>query len=307
MADVSSMESGLSRRRRRLSDEETEQRMLESAMSMINSSGLTVGLDHISFEDVIRHASVARSAAYRRWPYKDLFFSELLKELARRAGPAISLSNPETTEAVRRVILDHLDWVAQPGLRTALVAEVLRQGALKELQIFSDSPEWRTYLALQATFLSLADSELRTEIQASLRKAEADMTAGLAAAYERTTQLLGCRLRPELQVTFADVARLTTAATRGMVIMAPASPELATHTVHTDPFGAHAPADWTQLALALAGIVMTFVEADPAVHFDEERIEALRTALTPPPQQRRTRRKGTLQRAFQTEEPPFTS
>ncbi|UXY30468.1 hypothetical protein [Streptomyces sp. HUAS TT20] len=281
--------------------------MLQAAMSMINSSGLTVGLDHISFEDVIRHASVARSAAYRRWPYKDLFFSDLLKELARGANPAISMSNPETAEAVRQVILDHLDWVAQPGLRTALVAEVLRQGALKELQIFSDSPEWRTYLALQATFVSLADSELRTEIQASLRKSEADMTAGLAAAYERITELLGCRLRPELQVTYADVARLTTAATRGMVMMAPASPELATHTVHADPFGAHAPADWTQLALALAGIAMTFVEADPAVHFDEERIEALRTALTPPPQQRRARRKGISQRAFRTEEPPFTS
>ncbi|MGH1555839.1 hypothetical protein ACRAWF_40460 [Streptomyces sp. L7] len=59
MADVSSMGSGLSRRRRRLSDEETEQRMLQAALSMINSSGLTVGLDHISFEDVIRLASVA--------------------------------------------------------------------------------------------------------------------------------------------------------------------------------------------------------------------------------------------------------
>ncbi|XUL94474.1 hypothetical protein ACQ86D_01325 [Streptomyces galilaeus] len=304
---MSSMGSGLSRRRRRLSDEETEQRMLQAALSMINSSGLTVGLDHISFEDVIRLASVARSAAYRRWPYKDLFFSDLLKELARGASPAVGVSDPAAAEAVRQVILDHLDWVVQPGLRTALVAEVLRQGVLKEIQISSDSPEWRTYLALQATILSLADGDLRTEIQAALQKSEAGMTAWLAAAYERITLLLGCRLRPELQVTFADVARLTTAATRGMVIMAPASPELATHTVHADPFGAPAPADWTQPALALAGIAMTFVEADPAIHFDEERIEALRTELAPPPQQRRGRRKGTSQRAFQGENPLFTA
>ncbi|MGH1555841.1 hypothetical protein ACRAWF_40470 [Streptomyces sp. L7] len=70
------------------------------------------------------------------------------------------------------------------------------------------------------------------------------MTAWLAAAYERITLLLGCRLRPELQVTSVMPhcqPRLTTAATRGMVIMAPASPELATHTVHADPFGAPHP------------------------------------------------------------------
>ncbi|MGV9557309.1 hypothetical protein [Streptomyces sp. NPDC003401] len=257
------------------------------------------------FEDVIRHAGVARSAAYRRWPYKDLFFSDLLKELARGASPVISVSNPVATEAVHQVILDHLDWLTRPGLRTALVAEVLRQGALEELQIFSDSPEWRTYLALQATFLSLADSELRTEIQASLRKSEADMAAGLATA-ERIAGLLGCRLRPDLGVTFTDVARLTTAAIRGMVVMAPTSPELATRTVHADPFGAPAPADWNQPALALAGIAMTFVEADPAVHFDGERIETLRAELTPPPPRQRGRRKSTTQRARQAEEPPPT-
>lgn len=259
-------------------------------MDMINSAGLTVGLDHISFEDVIHHASVARSAAYRRWPYKDLFFSDLLKELARGASPAIAVSNPAATEAVRQVILDHLDWVAEPGRRTALVAEVLRQGALKELQIFSDSPEWRTYLALQATFLSLADNELRTEILASMQQSEADLTAGLAEAYQKIAELLGCRLRPELKVTFADVAQLTTAATRGMVIMAPSSPELATRTIHADLFGAPRSADWTQPALALAGIVMTFIEADPDVEFDEGRLEALRAEFEPPPRRRRGRR-----------------
>lgn len=263
--------------------------MLQAAMDMINNSGLTVGLDHISFEDVIHHASVARSAAYRRWPYKDLFFSDLLRELAKGASPAIAVSNLTAVRAVRRIILDRLDWVADPGLRTALVAEVLRQGALKELQIFSATPEWRTYLALQATFLGLADEEVRTQILASLQQSEADLTVGLAEAYRRITELLGCRLRPELKVTFADVAQLTTATMRGMVIMAPSNPELVTRTVHTDPFGAPGPAEWTQPALALAGIVMTFIEADPDVEFDEDRLETLRTELSAPSPRRRGR------------------
>ena len=81
--------TGVGRRNRRLSDQETRDRMLGAAIDMINRTGLTVSLDHIRFEDVIRDADVARSTAYRHWPYKDLFFSDLVKELAASASPAI--------------------------------------------------------------------------------------------------------------------------------------------------------------------------------------------------------------------------
>jgi hypothetical protein len=56
---------------------------------MVNRTGLTVSLEHLSVEDVIREAGVARSAVYRRWPYpyKDLFLSDLANELAKAAIP----------------------------------------------------------------------------------------------------------------------------------------------------------------------------------------------------------------------------
>jgi hypothetical protein len=269
----------LTGRRRRMPDEETEQRMLRAAMDMVNRAGLTVSLEHISFEDVILDAGVARSAVYRRRAYKDQFFSDLLRELAKGASPAIAGVNPDATAAARRIILDRLDWLKQPGLRPALIAEVLRQGAPKELQIFSDSPEWRTYIALQATFLSLPGGDLRTEIQASLQESERRMTAVVADAYQQLTSLLGCRLRPELNATFADIATLTNATMRGMVTMAPSTPELATRATHANPFGAPHPADWSQPALAMAGIVMTFIEPDPTVEFSDQRIAAVRDTL----------------------------
>ena len=87
MTNRSQAPTGFARRSRRLSDQETEKRMLHAAMAMVNRTGLTVSLDHLSFEDIIRDADVARSAVYRRWPYKDLFFSDLVKELAKSATP----------------------------------------------------------------------------------------------------------------------------------------------------------------------------------------------------------------------------
>jgi AcrR family transcriptional regulator len=120
--------TGLGRRSRRLSDEETERRLLAAAVARVDRTGLTVSLDHISFEDVIRDAGVSRSSAYRRWPYKDLFFSDLLKELAKAASPGLA-GDEGTLDLLRRVVLDHLDWLERPELRSRLVLELIRQAA----------------------------------------------------------------------------------------------------------------------------------------------------------------------------------
>ncbi|WP_307797436.1 TetR/AcrR family transcriptional regulator [Actinomadura barringtoniae] len=270
------MPTGVARRRRRLSDEETEQRMLEAALAMVNEAGLTVGLDHISFEDVIRDAGVARSAVYRRWPYKDLFFSDLLKELAKGSSPVIGTGNQDALEAVKQTILDHLDWLKDPEQRRALAAEVLRKGALNEFETFYNSAEWRTYLALHTTFLSLPDGALRTEVQNTLAESERALNTRVAEAYERVTGLIG--LRPRTGITFETLATLANATMRGLVVMAPANPRIATERVHADPFGAPEPADWSQPGLGLAAVVLTYLEPDPAP-WDDARIAELRSLL----------------------------
>jgi AcrR family transcriptional regulator len=268
--------TGLGRRGRRLSDRETEQRMLHAAMAMLSQTGLTVSLEHISFEDVIRDADVSRSAVYRRWPYKDLFFSDLVKELAKKATPTIV---SEELELIRRVAAEHQDWLETPELRHRLVVELLRRLSVLDFETLYGSPEWRTYLALHATFLSIADEELRSQVQEALARSERDHIARVASAWEHLVGLIGYRLRPELGATFETAATLVDGAMRGLVITALSMPEVATYRARARPFGVASTDEWSLPGLALASIALAFLEPDPAVEWDAERIANARQAL----------------------------
>jgi AcrR family transcriptional regulator len=270
---------GLGQRRRRLSDEETERRMLDAALAMANRTGLTVSLEHISFEDVIRDAGVSRSAAYRRWPYKDLFFSDLLRELAHATAPAATVNEETGKEMLRRVLAAHRGDLASAQGRHDLVTEMVRRAAVADLEAVYGSTEWRTYLALQVTFLSLPEGALRDEIQAALARSEQGFIDRIARAWERFAAVLGYRLRPQTGGSFTTIATLASATLRGMVTMALSNPELVTRRVRANPAAASTAADWSLMSLAAASIAMTFLEPDPDVEWDQQRLASLQDLL----------------------------
>jgi AcrR family transcriptional regulator len=255
--------------------------MLDAALRMVNAAGLTVSLDHLSLEDVIRDARVSRSTVYRRWPYKDLFFSDLLKELARAATPAAISSEETSLPAIRQVVLEHLDWLGSPDGRSDLIFELIRRVAVPEFETMHGSTEWRTYLALQATYLSVADDELRRDLQEALAASERDFIGRIAAAWQRLVGLFGYRLRPELGATFEDFASIASADLRGHVILSLADPRIGTRRLHGRPFRAARAADWSPPGLAAAAIAQAFFEPDPEVTWDEARVAALLEALEP--------------------------
>jgi AcrR family transcriptional regulator len=277
VTDRSQAPTGFARRSRRLSDHETEQRVLHAAMALVNRTGLTVSLDHLSFEDLIRDAHVARSAVYRRWPYKDLFFSDLVKELAKNATPTIV---DDEVALMRQVVAEHLDWVDTPQLRQALVVELFRQLALLDFQTMYGSTGWRTYIALHATVMSLAEGDLRDQVQVALSQTEQAHTARVAKAWEQLVGLFGYRLRPELGATFETMATLLSATMRGLIVMALSTPDIAAHRVQASPFGAAGKDEWSLAAIGLASIAVAFLEPDPAIEWDDQRLAGVRQALS---------------------------
>jgi AcrR family transcriptional regulator len=251
--------------------------MLDAAMAMVNRAGLTVSLDHLSFEDIIREAGVSRSAVYRHWPYKDLFFSDLVIELARGATPPIAA---QELALIGQILAERQDWLATAELRHHLIIELFRQLALFDFEAVYGSAAWRTYLALHATFLSLADGELRDQVQAALADSERHRARQIATAWQRLAGLFGYRLRPELAITYEDVATLLTASLRGLVIQSLSDPGIAGRRVLARPPGAAAEEPWSLPALGLASIASACLEPDPAVEWTKDHLARVRQELS---------------------------
>ena len=269
----------LGRRRERLSDEETARRVVDTATALVNRSGLTVGLDHISFEDVIRDAGVSRSSVYRRWPYKDEFFADLLRELARAAVPATIVSEAEGMAGIRAIAAVHPEWLDDAAHRRDLLIEFIRLGALHDFEAMLDSTEWRTYLALHATFMGVEDPQLREELAAGLAGSEERFVSAIARSWARMCALFGYRLRPGLGASFEILARMASADLRGHVLLALADSSVGAARLRCVLFGASGEAEWSLPALAMAAIADAFLEPDPAQSWDAARIASVRAEL----------------------------
>ncbi|WP_147915414.1 TetR/AcrR family transcriptional regulator [Ruania zhangjianzhongii] len=268
--------SAIGRRRPRLTDEQTEQRMLATAAQALSREGLTVSLDHIRLEDVIREAGVSRSTAYRRWPNKDLFLGDLLLELARASEPMAMTGTQEASAAIRAVILAHLDLLPSRQGRLQLAAEVLREVGVADFRRVIGTPQWRTYLALTVSAVSMAEGPLRHQVVETLAGSERAFIQGIVRSHRIGHRLLGLRIRPETGLDYTAFAQFVNAAMRGLVSQTMVRPGLADDEFDGEIFGVQG--QWSLPSLvSVAGL--SFLEPDPDITWDEGRIEALRVRL----------------------------
>jgi AcrR family transcriptional regulator len=265
--------TGAARRRTRISDAETERRMLDTAIQLIMDRGMTVSLEHLSVEEIIQAAGVARTSVYRRWPYKDLFFSDLLIELAKATQLGTGYGAIPALLAEHMVqLLPRPEGVDPEQDHKDVTVEVLRVATQADFDTIYASQQWRTHIALHATHLGLPDGDLRREIGRALRQSEQRFTALREAVFRRFAPLMGYRISGSFtdpDVGYAALALAAGSVMTGLVVRALADPDLVTDRRRLAPFGTSRETEWAAPAVVLVGVILSYVERDTDVEWGD--------------------------------------
>lgn len=160
----------------------------------------------------------------------------MVTELAKAAIPSAA-ANDAIVGLIRRVVAERVRDLYSPAGREGLLAELIRQAAIADFDALYGSPQWRTYLALHATFLSLADGELRGRVQEILRQSEQGFVDRVAVSWQHLTGVFGYRLLPASGATFAAVATLASATLRGLILIGLSTLDIANERTEAQPFG----------------------------------------------------------------------
>lgn len=263
------------RRRPRLSDAETERRMLQAGLGFVAEQGLSLSLEHLPMEELIHAAGVSRTSSYRRWPTKDLFAADLLLALAQATD--LSSDIPGLTDALAAISDEVLaDLGSAQGRRNAVV-EVLRVIVEADFLAMLDSSAWRTYIALRAAHGGLPDGDLRARVADAISETERTFTASRAVAFEALAQIMGYRPSSPDPRAWERLSLTVGALAVGMLIRGYADREAVTSTTDAAQLGSTLVSPWSTPALATVSVVLTGIEPDPSIEWDVARVSALRT------------------------------
>ena len=248
------------RRSTRLSSDQSRARVLAEALSMLATTGLTVSLEHLSIEELIRNADVPRSAFYRLWPSKDLFYAELLEHLTLSTSPADAPFDPAALQTAAHVLHTNAHRVATPDGRSAVIEEMWRLGGPRNVDALAGSTAWRDATALITTINGVADLGQRESLVRSLRVSEERRIAIMAGQYEQLVTMAGCGLQPG--VTYPLLARIAARIVEGFVQGNFIRPELtATRIMRPGLDGELVP--WHPAALSLWAAFHLLLDFDP--------------------------------------------
>lgn len=246
--------------------------MLDVAVARIQREGMRVALDNVAMEEVIAEAGVSRATAYRRWPTRDAFLTDVLVETVRRTALM-----PETAEDVAR-----LDAVIDVRPKTLVSAQARRDLVVEALRISGDldirrvlaSPSWRTYFSLSASHLGLAGG-VRDEVGAALAQAAREFDARRAEIYASLAELLGYRLTDAAadEDGYRQLAEAAGAMMTGIITRALVDPAWLDRREERTLFGASRSAPWSSPERHLVGVVLAALEPDPTITWTVELVE----------------------------------
>jgi AcrR family transcriptional regulator len=279
MSDLQEPQASVSRhRRRRIPAAQVRAQMLAVAREMITGSGVTISMEELSLEEVIRRAEVPRSSAYRIWPYRGDFIDDLIFNMAGPDWFGAGAFDQPTLDLAAKIVADREDMLQTAEGRRALILEAIRQTIKLNLETLTGSDEWRIFLALAATARSTPDPVTRSRVEKILGETEKRFVTKMSEFYLGMAEVLGLRLRAPGHYRFEHIAVAGAALLEGLALRQLLAEGLSSpgEGHGGDPYlrdiiDSPVPgrgvtgetADWSLAAVAFLGIVDAFVEPDP--------------------------------------------
>ncbi|MGF1646733.1 MAG: TetR/AcrR family transcriptional regulator [Kineosporiaceae bacterium] len=257
----------------------TRERLIATAVSLLERDGMTVGLDHLSLEHVIARSGVSRASAYRHWPTKQDFLRDVLVTVVR--STTLDGESPVEVADLLGLLEERRAELGSEQGRRDLVVEALRRSTHADLTRLVDSPRWRTYLALHATCQGLPEGDLREDVRVTLAASEARFTAQRAGVYARLPTLIGYRLVPPLIAPegFEVMAAAAGALMTGLVVRSLTDPGQQDRTMRLAAFGSTREEAWSRPAYQLTALLFGYLVPDPDVHWDAAQLARSRATL----------------------------
>lgn len=265
-------------RRRRMSAAEVRERMLAAAREIVLRSGMTISLEDVSLEDVMRQAKVPRSSVYRLWPYKSDFVDDLLCLMATPEWVGLTPGQAPALDVAREVVRANRDRLGTPEGRWAVSRESVRQAVEVSFADIDAAKGWVFYFALVGTVDYVRDPNARARIAAALEECERVRVRSIAALYEELARWTGTR--PRAGYRTEHIAEATGAMMQGLLtrmIVARNSPNDQTQLTddgrwspyrmitqpHTGPGIDGTEVDWSFVASAYCALFEGMTELDP--------------------------------------------
>lgn len=254
------VKAAVGHRRVRLSASDLREQMLSTALETIEEAGgLTVSLEHLNLEEIIRLAGVPRSSVFREWDTKEAFYTSLMVKMVEPTSDQGAAFDQGTLDIAEGVLREHQAMLSSADGRRQVLCEAARLAVRRNFFAVRDSMNWRTIKALIATLPALEDDH-RAKILEAVTVAERHFLDRMTAFYESLFPQLGLRMKTGYSTRV--FAATGAAVVEGLISRSVTNPDVVDQPLIFDGLNDER-AEWHLSAIGFLAIVDLMVEPDP--------------------------------------------
>lgn len=179
---------------KRLKGSELRDLVLNTAESLLSETGLTVSLDHLNMEELIRRVGVPRTSTFNEFGGKEGLITALILKMIHPDESQGAAFSAATINVAQLVVSNNQHRLVDQAGCDAVLREAIRQGAKQNYDDIISSAYWKTYMALSVSLAGLP-GDRRDQVLEMLRLVEARFIDTMSSFYDAMLPILKRRVR----------------------------------------------------------------------------------------------------------------